>query len=229
MTNRSVIEKVSSELGEKKAQTRLSRSDWLQAAVQMLVLNGVDSVRITRLADALGVTRGSFYWHFADRTELLKALLEVWNTQNTAGIVVAASTTGGLRNRILALFETWLDPERFDPLLDLAVRDWARNDSSLEETIAGADRERLDALIAMFADHGFSREQSIIRARNFYYTQMGYYALRVREPLADRLSFVPTYYHTYTGEDLPSDAERAFRQHIISRKELWGDEVIPAS
>ncbi len=227
MKNRQLIERVSMESEENRAQVRLTRADWLEKALEVLIESGVDSVRITRLADLLGVTRGSFYWHFADRGELLAAMLEVWNQSNTASIIAAASGPGTLEHRVLALFAAWVDPDLFDPRLDFAVRDWARGDRELQEVITQTDQQRLDALIAMFADHGFSERQAIIRARNFYYTQMGYYALNVREPLSVRLSYVATYFETYTDEKLSEQAEREFRRQIIARKSLWGDDPIP--
>jgi AcrR family transcriptional regulator len=58
--------------------TVLARRDWIDAGLELLVGKGVDHVKITRLADALGVTRGSFYWHFKDRDDLLSALVEDW-------------------------------------------------------------------------------------------------------------------------------------------------------
>lgn len=228
MKKRELIERVGHDPEEQGGQPKLSRVDWLEKALDMLIASGVDSVRITKLADALGVTRGSFYWHFADRSELLAAMLEVWAQSNTANIVHAATHAETLQDGILALFNCWLDPELFDPALDFAVRDWARGDDALQAEIAKADGQRMDALIAMFAAHGFPQQQAIIRARNFYYTQMGYYALNVREPLAVRLGYLPTYFETYTDEKLDPAAEAAFRAQVMARAELWGQEVPPA-
>ena len=227
MTNRELIERVSAAAGEHRAEPRLTRADWLDNALRVLIENGIDSVRITRLADLLGVTRGSFYWHFADRGELLAAMLKVWEQSNTASIIRAATAPGTLEDRVLALFMCWIDPGLFDPRLDFAVRDWARGDAELQRSIALSDKQRMDALVAMFGAHGFPERQALIRARNFYYTQMGYYALNIREPLSARLSYLSTYFETYTDEKLSADAERAFRVRIIKRKDLWGDEPIP--
>ncbi|WP_313351260.1 TetR/AcrR family transcriptional regulator [Paracoccus sp. (in: a-proteobacteria)] len=229
MKKRQLIERVSREAEEDPAQPRLTRADWLEKALDVLIENGVDAVRITRLADLLGVTRGSFYWHFADRNDLLQAMLEVWEQSNTASIVQAATLPGTLEDRILALFMCWLDPELFDPQLDFAVRDWARGDAVLQALIARSDQQRMDALIAMFAAHGFPQRQAVIRARNFYYTQMGYYALNVREPLADRLSYVATYFETYTDEKLGAQAEANFREKVIARSELWNNDIPPVA
>ena len=64
--------------------SRLSRDDWLDAAFQAVVEGGFDKVRVLGLAAALGVTRGSFYWHFVDHAELIAALLARW--QQAMGI-----------------------------------------------------------------------------------------------------------------------------------------------
>ena len=227
MTNRELIERVSAAAGENRIEPRLTRADWLDKALSVLIENGIDAVRITRLADLLGVTRGSFYWHFADRGELLSAMLRVWEQSNTASVIRAATSPGTLEDRVLALFMCWIDHELFDPRLDFAVRDWARGDAELQRIISASDQQRMDALVAMFAAHGFPERQALIRARNFYYTQMGYYALNTREPLSTRLSYLSTYFETYTDEKLSAEAELAFRRRIIARKHLWGDEPVP--
>src|SRR3546814_7876785 len=79
------------------------------------LFRSIDSLKITRLAAALGVTRGGFYWHFRDRADLLDAVLAQWERQNTRAIVGAADAALDLTSGILALFDVWVDAERFDP------------------------------------------------------------------------------------------------------------------
>ncbi len=62
--------------------TRLQRADWLRAAQRTLVIHGLAGVRIEALARDLGVSKGSFYWHFADRAALLEALLAAWEVES---------------------------------------------------------------------------------------------------------------------------------------------------
>jgi AcrR family transcriptional regulator len=59
----------------------LGREDWLRAARLALLRGGVEAVRVERLARDLGVTKGSFYWHFKDRDELLEFLLREWESE----------------------------------------------------------------------------------------------------------------------------------------------------
>ncbi|MFB8344622.1 TetR/AcrR family transcriptional regulator [Brucella cytisi] len=220
MKSRELIERVSREGEDSPAQPRLTRADWLSAALELLVESGIDAVRITRLAERVGVTRGSFYWHFADRGELLAAMIEVWAQLNTASIIHAATTPGTIEDRVLALFMCWLNPELFDPELDFAVRDWARGDAKLQVVIAAADQQRMEAMIAMFSDHGFPEREAIIRARNFYYTQMGYYALNVQEPFSQRISYVSVYFESYTDKQLSKAAEEEFMRQIAAKSHL---------
>ena len=71
----------------KPKSRRLTRQDWIEAAIQKLIKAGVDSVRVEPLADQIGVSRGSFYWHFKSRGELLEAVLDQWRENQTQRIM----------------------------------------------------------------------------------------------------------------------------------------------
>ena len=70
-----------------KRKARLDRQDWLDAALTALLEGGIAGVTMERLAVGLGVTRGSFYYHFRDRAELLDELLDYWVRDWTVAIV----------------------------------------------------------------------------------------------------------------------------------------------
>jgi len=118
---------------------RLAADDWLEAALATLVSGGIEAVQITVLARDLGVTRGSFYWHFESREALLDALLTEWRARNTGVMVEALEGTTTLDDGILALFSVWVDHRRFDPRLDQAVRDWARHSEQLRGVVKAED------------------------------------------------------------------------------------------
>jgi AcrR family transcriptional regulator len=61
----------------------MTRDDWLDAAFKAVTEDGFDHLRVLALADTLGVTRGSFYWHFADHAALVAALLERWQASKS--------------------------------------------------------------------------------------------------------------------------------------------------
>lgn len=210
MTERSIIDEVAHMDETLLRQANLTRTDWLAAALDCLLEGGVEAVKITRLADRLGVTRGSFYWHFKDRAEVLTGLLEIWRRTNTAAIINAVADAQSPRDGVLALFACWLDTELYDPKLDMAIRAWAQSDSALLAQVRKADQERLSAITDMFARGGQTRHQAVVSARNIYYMQMGYYALDVGERWAERMSYLPQYYLSYVGEALDAAREAAF-------------------
>lgn len=198
---------------------RLTRRDWLKAGLAVLVDEGVEAVQITRLARKLDVTRGSFYWHFADRGALLDALIETWHLRNTGAMDQALEEAATLAHGILELFLVWVDHRRFDPELDQALRDWARRSEAVRAVVEAEDTHRVAAIAAFFRRHGYPDPDAFIRARVLYFTQISYYALRIEEPMAERKSYLAAYYRAFTGQELAeADAEEFFRR-------LAGSEV----
>lgn len=191
-------------------QARLTAGDWVDAALETLTREGIEAVQITVLARKLGVTRGSFYWHFDSRESLLDALLEEWRARNTGVMVEAIANTNTLDDGILALFSVWTVHTRFDPKLDQAIRDWARYADAVRDILQTEDDARVDAISDFFKRHGYDPIEAFIRARVIYFTQLSYYALNVQEPMADRMSYLAAYFRSFTGRDI--DPETAARQ-----------------
>ncbi len=197
----------------------LGRGDWIEAALKLLMDEGESAVRITRLAEALGVTRGGFYWHFKDRADLLDALLQTWSNMNTKGMVEAVQEADDLTSAVLDLFAVWIDRRRFDPRLDSALREWARRSEKVKRAVKKADDRRVEALARAFERAGFEPTEALIRARILYFTQVGYYALDLRETLVKRLGFLEAYFLGFTGEALdPKRAEAFRRRHLNDGK-----------
>lgn len=199
--------------GAAKGGARASKDDWVSAALKALVGKGVGAVLVLPLAKSLKVARSSFYWHFKNRDDLLRHLLEHWRNTNTRAIVAhAARPAGSIVQGVLNVFECWLDESLFDPRLDLAVRNWARQSAAVRRMVERADDERLQAIKAMYEVHGFSGEDAFIRARVLYYMQIGYYVLDVKETLGERLSHSPAYLRSFTGQDATAAELRRFRR-----------------
>lgn len=189
--------------------TKVSREDWLHAARNTLVNKGVGEVKILTLASELDVARSSFYAYFTDRAELMNALLDEWETRNTRCIVEkCAQPADSIAQAVCAFFECFIDPDLFDQGLDFAVREWSRRDNTVRAKIDAADRDRITALIALFARHGFDAEQADARARIVYFMQLGYHALEVKEPMAVRMARLRPYLLGFTGQ-VPSEADIA--------------------
>lgn len=166
----------------------------------MLLDGGVDSVKIQPLARALGLSRSSFYWHFTDREALLDALVDRWEAKNTGNLVARCQAPArSICAAVFNLFDCWINEDLFDARLDLAIRNWAQNDAVLQPRIAQADEARLNAMVAMFRQHGESPEMAATRARTMLFTQVGYYSMKLGETVADRLDRMPPYVEVFTG------------------------------
>jgi len=128
--------------------TRTPRGAWIQEGLRALARGGPDAVRIEPLAQALGVTRGGFYWHFDDRGALLEEMLETWEQATTDEVIERVEREGGdatakLR-RLFALGSSGV------VAVDLAVRDWSRREQSVAERLRRIDNRRMDYLRSLF-------------------------------------------------------------------------------
>jgi AcrR family transcriptional regulator len=136
------------------AQTRTPRSTWIDAGLDALASGGPDAVRVDVIATALGITRGSFYHHFANRQAYLDALLDAWEHRSTDEVLDRVETEGGnarakVRKAGMLTFSKQLLP------IDLAIRDWARRDAAVAKRLRRVDNRRmayLRALIGAFTD-----------------------------------------------------------------------------
>jgi AcrR family transcriptional regulator len=197
---------------------KATKEDWLKLALETLICDGVDGVRILTLGQKLGISRSSFYWYFKSRQDLLDQLLQYWRERNTRGILAqsllpAASVTQGVLNG----FECWYDEDLFNPRLDFAVRAWANGSSEVRKVVDLADGERVEAIYAMFLRCGCPQSDALIRARILYFTQIGYYALEIVESIENRLAHLPAYLRIHAGKD-PLDGEvEAFVARALRR------------
>lgn len=197
---------------------RTVRDDWIHLARQILVGDGVESVKVMNLAQKLNVSRSSFYWFFKNRQDLLDQLLADWEHRNTASIVERANrSTGSITTAVLGVFECWVDEALFDPGLDFAVREWARRSTDVRRLVDQADDTRISAITSMFQRHGYGDPEAFIRARVLYYMQVGYYALDVHEPMDRRLSYIDSYVKSFTGLDASADEVTRFRRMAIGQ------------
>ena len=201
----------------KPARNRqLGPEDWISAALSLLVGQGIDAVQITALARDLNVTRGSFYWHFKGRGDLLEALLAEWRARNSGIMIDVLAQSDSLEAGILDLFSVWVDHNRFDPKLDQAVRDWARRDQALASALRDEDDARVVAIATFFERFGFDPTEAFVRARVIYFTQLSYYALGVDEPMHRRVSYLDAYFLCFTGTKIDASVSDAYRKLLLA-------------
>lgn len=180
--------------------TKVTREDWLNVAMDLLVSEGVAHVKVLSIGERLGVSRSSFYWYFKSRKDLLNALLDVWEQTNTATLVRHAEMPAEtITAAVCNVFRCWTDLSLFDHRLDFAIREWARRDSAVRRVIDRSDAARVSAIQAMFERYGYPSDEAEVRARILYFMQVGYYALELSEPLEERLERVPNYILGFTG------------------------------
>ena len=135
---------------------RGSPEGWLEAAYDLLLESGVDTVRISPLAKKLGLSRTSFYWFFKDREELLAALVTRWRDKNTGNLVKQAEAYAEtVAEAMLNVFDCWLDKSLFDSQFEFAVRSWALQSPDILAEVQKADQTRLDAVSQMFVRFGY--------------------------------------------------------------------------
>src|SRR5215475_1785354 len=109
-----------------RARTRLSRQDWVDAALAAIAAGGLAAVAVVPLAERLGATKGSFYWHFASREALIEAALAAWE-QTTTSVVIAEIEAASQ------------DPRQQLPLLFKRVTELAARDRVELALLATAD------------------------------------------------------------------------------------------
>lgn len=148
----------------KTSDRTLARADWTEAAWQMLGRGSLDQVRVDALARHLKVTRGSFYWHFRDRDDLIEAILERW----FAELGLEQSMMPALRGIADPAQRLWTIYERVIRHVDsgqyVALRLWARGNKGVQQRLTTEDRKRLQHFASEFRALGFSESQAQGRA-----------------------------------------------------------------
>ena len=153
---------------QSEKRTRLSRDAWLAKALDTLADNP-EHLRIDEIAQRLNVSKGSFYWHFENRADFVRALAEYWRDANTQSVVDAIEQrdiSPEERLRELMLFIV----EQKAAQYDLAIRAWARHEPDILPVIREVDEIRLDTLRGIFAEMGFEEPDLGMRTRVFVVT-----------------------------------------------------------
>ena len=145
------------------ALTRTPRSSWIDGGLLALAAGGPDAVRIEPLAEALGVSKGGFYWHFDDRRALLDEMLDTWEQLVIDEAIERVEGEGGdARAKLRRLFalgrsgaaatsRTTSVPARALLKIDLAIRDWSRRDKAVAKRLKRVDNRRMEYIRSLFA------------------------------------------------------------------------------
>jgi AcrR family transcriptional regulator len=153
------------------ARPTLTPENWIEAATTVLVDQGIDHVRVDILAGQLGVTRGSFYWHFRDREDLLRRVLQTWAERSTAQLTRRLASARDdpreqLRDVISLPFRGRAAARA--ARIELAIRAWARRDDMARLAVDEADASRIAYHALVFQALGFSECEARMRAFVLY-------------------------------------------------------------
>ena len=170
-------------MASRPLKPRLTRQDWTAAALDALAAGGVAAVTMERLAKTLGATRGSFYWHFKDRDELIEVALEQWERDNTTELIPHAETISDPAERLSYLFRAVYE-RPVDPI-EIAL---ARNadEPHVVSAVARVTRARLTFLHRIFTELGLPDDEATDRAWLAYAFYVGHHQLGRNAELRER-------------------------------------------
>lgn len=157
---------------------RLSADDWAQAALDLIAEQGVSAVAVEPLARRLGVTKGSFYWHFPSRDALLQAALERWESVEQESVFGSLETVPDPRERLRALFR--LVGHEVKPHVIYSELLKALDHPAVQPVIDRVSQRRLEYLMASFRQAGLGRQDAIHRARLTYAAYVGFLQLSLQ-------------------------------------------------
>lgn len=177
--------------GEPRAgrNSRLSAEDWAQAALDLIAEQGVGAVAVEPLARRLGVTKGSFYWHFPSRDALLQAALERWELFEQEQVFGSLADVTDPRVRLRQLFQ--VVAHEVQPHIIYSELLKALDHPMVRPVIDRVSHRRLEYLVASFRQAGLSRTDAQHRARLAYAAYVGFLqlSLQLQQPKQAREDF----------------------------------------
>lgn len=154
----------------KKPRTQLDRTAWVAGATEVLAEEGIAGLRVEVLAKRLKVTKGSFYWHFTDRRDLLMAVLAQWKEGRIRDIIKQTRAQPGHElEQIYHVIDVYsASRSRRGMMIELAVRDWARRDAEAGAIVAEVDDVRLRCARDLFLACGVPMDEASSRCMLLY-------------------------------------------------------------
>ena len=167
----------------------LDRDAWLRKALDVLFASGISQIKVEVLARKLKLTKGSFYWHFKNRDDLLRSMVDWWRDQQLSFLAaLAARQVADPASQIKAVIDFTQHTE--DSHHDVAMREFARFNKVAAQAVATVDQQRVDYLAGLFRAADFTEQEALLRARALYFYQVGEYttSLAIDPGLRDELA-----------------------------------------
>ncbi|WMT75118.1 TetR/AcrR family transcriptional regulator [Bradyrhizobium sp. Ash2021] len=150
---------------------QLSAKDWLDQGLKTLARDGFTALKAEPLAKAMGVSRGSFYWHFADIGAFHAAILKQWREVAAEQIIANVEAASKHENPLTLLLRRVFG-ERL--ALENAVRTWASVDAAARAAVQAIDQRRLGYVESLLRQSGLPAETARARAQILYWAFLGF-------------------------------------------------------
>jgi AcrR family transcriptional regulator len=150
---------------------QLSARDWLNQGLKTLAQEGFTALKTVPLAKAMGVSRGSFYWHFADIEAFHAELLKLWRDIATERIIADVDAATEKDNALELLLLRVFGEQR---ALENAVRRWALVDQAPRAAVQAIDKRRVSYVESLLRASGIALDDARIRAQILYWTYLGF-------------------------------------------------------
>jgi AcrR family transcriptional regulator len=165
---------------KRKDAKRLSREQWLVRALDILAREGGAKLRIDKLVQDLGVTKGSFYWHFKDRDDFVASLAAYWAEHSTRQVIdKVEQVKGDAKAKLAGVSEVVFSEDlgRYD----LVMRAWAARQPGVARVVKNVDRQRFAFVRSLFSEMGFRGRELDDRTRLFVCYMAGEHVTFVKE------------------------------------------------
>lgn len=175
------------------AVSKTPPSAWTDAALAALAAGGPDAVRVESIAAALGVSKGGFYWHFANRQDLLDRMLTAWEQAVVDAVITTVEgqhedPREKLRELLEIALAFGLAGQGIE--VEVAIRDWARRDPVVAERLRAVDERRVDYLRGLFGQLSAAEEDAEARCLLAYALFVGNPLIAFEHPGATRAEVI---------------------------------------
>jgi AcrR family transcriptional regulator len=182
---------------KRRVSKRLTREQWLSLALDVVARKGGAKLRIDRLVRDLEVTKGSFYWHFKNRDDFVRSLVDYWVSYSTSQVIEEVNRVGGdAKKRFYVVLEkvTREDLGRYD----LAMRAWAALEPAVARVVTKVDAQRLSYVRGLFSEMSFRGQELELRARAFVCYMAGEHVFYARESKKEQIRKLKQKYKFFT-------------------------------
>ena len=151
---------------------KLQPQDWIDAGWLLMASKGVEAVKVEVLARQLKVSKGSFYWHFKNRRDLLEAILQRWE-EETKKLIAQSQAAATPKERLIKLFAL-AEAACQQPDPESAIFQWANKDEAVKQRVRALEIQRVSYLTQLFQKCGFKSNEAKLKAEVAYFAFMGF-------------------------------------------------------